>query len=247
MYYKVVKPQLSYPISAELLALLEKELEACEGNNSALARKIGIDPSYLHKYLRGTVKSVYTETWIKLCRFFPEPDPEGLMMSGNTFSQQPFQSYCPVMASELLADNGRQSYIPPGEYVKNKAQAQRCFPESREGDFVVSVVGEQMQPWYPEGCILLARPKLKLNNWDPVLAIMRNGNIYFRIFFETDSKITLVSLDDNPAYNIQFDKAECSPVRLLLKIIQSMRSEHDLLKLMRKHKYLEYLEKYERA
>ena len=123
MYYKVDKPQLSYPISAELLALLEKELEACEGNNSALARKIGIDPSYLHKYLRGTVKSVYTETWIKLCRFFPEPDPEGLMMSGNTFSQQPFQSYCPVMASELLADNGRQSYIPPGEYVKNKAQA----------------------------------------------------------------------------------------------------------------------------
>ncbi|NLZ60818.1 MAG: helix-turn-helix domain-containing protein [Lentisphaerae bacterium] len=238
---------MSYPISEKLLSLLEKELALCEGNNAALARKIGIDPSYLYKYMRGTVKSVHADTWIKLCNFFPEIDPGSLFLCGNAIPAQPLESYFPVVASDIIADKSRQFYIPLGEYAKNNPQSHCYFPEGEEGDFAVSVVGEQMQPWYPPGCILLARPNARLYNWDPVLAITHSGTIHFRIFFEGKSKITLASLDDNPANNIQFDKDDSPPLRLVLKIIQSMRNEAKLLKQLRKHKYLEYLEKYEQA
>ena len=63
---------MTYKITPRLITLLQNELKRNGNKTAVLARKIGINPSYIFKYLNGTVKSVQADTWEKFCLYFPE-------------------------------------------------------------------------------------------------------------------------------------------------------------------------------
>ena len=216
---------MTHKITSRLIELLRGELDHCGGNLAALARKIGINPSYLFKYLRGTVKSVQADTWQKLCQYFPELDDRPLVIRGNTMPVKGHLRQFPVIRSDSAAVACRFFYLPIAEYATDNPVQMVSFSQGREGDFAIEVVGDSMLPWYPEGTILLVRPHVRLRTGDPVVAILASGEVVFKIFLESQSLITLASLNGDDGGTYQFSKSDHDSVKALYKVIQSMRDE----------------------
>jgi SOS-response transcriptional repressor LexA len=237
---------MTYKITPRLITLLKNELKRNGDNMAALARKIDINPSYIFKYLRGTVKSVQADTWEKLCFYFPEIDDRPMLFRGNTSPVKASFNYYPVISSEVVAEANQAFYLPIAEYAIENPDKLISFSNGKPGDFAIEVVGDSMLPWYPEGTILLLRPNVRLRNGDPVVAVLESGEIVFRIFYKGLSKVTLASLDGDKQHTYQFEKKSCSQVRTVYKVIQSMRDEKEILKAMKKHGLLRALEDYEK-
>lgn len=64
----------THKITDEVKKALQMALNDCDGKIAELSRRVGIDPSYISKYLSGAVKSVQHEQWILLCAYIPEID-----------------------------------------------------------------------------------------------------------------------------------------------------------------------------
>ena len=237
---------MTYKITPRLITLLKNELKRHGNNTAALSRKIGIDPSYIFKYLRGTVKSVQSDTWEKFCLYFPEIDDRPMLFRGNTSPVKASFNYYPVISSEVVAEANQAFYLPIAEYAIENPDKLVSFSCGKSGDFAIELVGDSMLPWYPEGTILLVRPNVRLRNGDPVVALLENGEIVFRIFYKGVNKVTLASLDDDEQHTYQFEIKEYAQVRTVYKVIQSMREEKKILKAMKEHGFLQALEKYEK-
>ena len=208
-----------------MIALLKQELARCNNNTAALARKIGINPSYIFKYINGTVKSVQAGTWLKLCRYFPELDERPMLFRGNTGPVTGTLRQVPVISSASAAEACRHYYLPIAEYALDHPEQMVSFSLGQAGDFAIQVTGDSMAPSYPEGTILLVRPNVRLANGDPVVAILANGEVVFKIFVEGKTKITLASVSGDDGRTYQFAKTDSRAVWALYKVIQSMRDE----------------------
>lgn len=220
---------MTYKITPRLINLLRNELKRCGNNTAALARKIDINPSYIFKYLNGTVKNVQAGTWIKLCQYFPELDERPLYFRGNTTPiRMAFRAF-PLISSEALVEASRSVYLPISDYAMENQQDMLHFSKGQNGDFAVQVSGVDMLPQYPEGTVLLVRPNVKLNNGNPVLAILQNGEILFRIFFEINDKIYLIAYNDNAKF-LSFDKNDYKAIIGIYLIVQSIRDEVEISK-----------------
>lgn len=64
----------THRITDKVREALNMALMDCDNRIAELGRRIGIDPSYLSKYLSGAVKSVQHEQWCLLCAYIPEID-----------------------------------------------------------------------------------------------------------------------------------------------------------------------------
>ena len=62
----------THKITGEVRAAIRMALLDCDNKIAELGRRIGIDPSYLSKYISGAVKSVQHEQWMLLCAYIPE-------------------------------------------------------------------------------------------------------------------------------------------------------------------------------
>lgn len=74
---------MTYQITEEVKRMLQAVLDDCEGNKAELGRRMGIDPSYISKYLSGQVTAVQHEVWDKICRYIPELDNRPVVVSGG--------------------------------------------------------------------------------------------------------------------------------------------------------------------
>ena len=142
---------MTYRISPQVIALLKQELARCNNNTAALARKIGINPSYIFKYINGTVKSVQAGTWLKLCRYFPELDERPMLFRGNTGPVTGTLRQVPVISSASAAEACRHYYLPIAEYALDHPEQMVSFSLGQAGDFAIQVTGDSMAPSYPEG------------------------------------------------------------------------------------------------
>lgn len=224
---------MTYHISPQMIALLKQELARCDNNTAALARKIGINPSYIFKYINGTVKSVQADTWLKLCRYFPELDDRPMIFRGNTAPVRATGQHIPEISSRVAAEACRYYYLPIAEYAIDNPEHMVSFSLGKAGDFAIQVLGNSMSPWYPEGTILLVRPNVRLDSGDPVVAILGNGEVVFKFFVEGKTKITLASVNGDDGQTYQFAKADSDAVKALYKVIQSMRDESAIKKAMK--------------
>ncbi|MFA6931860.1 MAG: S24 family peptidase [Lentisphaeria bacterium] len=238
---------MTYPITARLITLLQNELKRCGNNTASLARKLDINPSYIFKYLHGTVKSVQADTWAKLCLFFPELDERPMIFHGNTAPVHASVRHFPVISSDVVAEASQFFYLPIAEYAIENPKNLLSFSRGQPGDFAIQVVGDTMLPWFPQGTILLVRSNVRLSNWDPVVAILATGEVVFRIFFAGTGKITLASLDGDEEHTYQFDKNDYEYVKTVYKVIESMRDDAASVQAMRSRGLLSALEKYEQA
>ena len=238
---------MTYKITPRLITLLRNELKRNGNKTAALARKIGINPSYIFKYLNGTVKSVQADTWERLCICFPEVDNRPMVFRGNTSPVKVSFGQFPVISSEVISEAHQFFYLPIAEYAIDNPEKLVSFSNGRPGDFAIEVVGDLMLPWYPAGTILLVRPNIRLSSGDPVVAVLECGEVVFRIFYEGGRKVTLASLDGDEKHTYQFDIKDNTYVKTVYKVIQSMRDETAILKAMRESGLLQGLEKYERG
>jgi len=224
---------MTYHISLQMIALLKQELTRCDNNTAALARKIGINPSYIFKYINGTVKSVQADTWLKLCHYFPELDDRPMLFRGNTAPVKAAVRHVPVISSAVVAEACRYYYLPIAEYAIDNPEQMVSFSLGQAGDFAIQVVGDTMAPWYPDGTILLVRPNVRLDNGDPVVAILGSGEVVFKFFVAGKTKITLASVNGDDGQTYQFAMNDCNAVKALYKVIQSMRDESAITKAMK--------------
>ena len=238
---------MTYKITPRLISLLRNELKRNGNKTAALAKKLEINPSYIFKYLNGTVKSVQADTWEKLCQYFPEIDGRPMVFRGNTSPVKVSFGQFPVISSEVISEAHQFFYLPIAEYAIDNPKKLVSFSNGRPGDFAIEVVGDSMLPWYPEGTILLVRPNIRLSSGDPVVAVLEGGEVVFRIFYEGSGKVTLASLDGDEKHTYQFDIKDNTYVKTVYKVIQSMRDETAILKAMRESGLLQGLEKYERG
>lgn len=224
---------MTYPITAQVIDLLRRELTRSGNNTAALARKIGINPSYIFKYVNGTVKSVQADTWLKLCHYFPELDNRPMLFRGNTAPVRATGRHIPVISSAAVAEACRYYYLPIAEYAIDHCDRVVSFSQGQAGDFAIEVVGDSMAPWYPDGTILLVRPNVRLDNGDPVVAILGSGEVVFKFFVAGKTKITLASVNGDDGQTYQFAKNDSNAVKALYKVIQSMRDESAIKEAMK--------------
>lgn len=224
---------MTHHLTPQVLTYFQRELALCGNNTAALARKIGINPSYLFKYLNGTVKSVQTDTWLKLCHYFPELDDRPMLFRGNTAPVCACIRHVPVISSASAAVACNFFYLPIAEYAIDNPEQMVSFSMGQAGDFAIQVVGDSMSPWYPAGTILLVRPNVRLENGDPVVAILAKGEVVFKIFVAGKSRVTLASLNGDDGQTYQFDKSDSDSVKAVYKVIQSMRDESAIKEAMK--------------
>jgi len=205
------------------------------------AKSIGIDKSQLHKYMNGVVRSVHTETWHKLCDYFPEIDDRKGKIVGNEDGDMP---KFPVISLAAAVEASGVAYVPIDEYAERNAEYRLSFSEGKPGDFVIRVSGDSMLPWYPPGTYILVRPGSTVKTGDRCVAVLADGEVVFKVFVERKTTWLLAAINGEGGKTYVFEKNDVKAVLGIYKVIQSMRKEEDLDKAMQesgKHHFWEML------
>lgn len=116
-------------------------------------------------------------------------------------------------------------YMPIADYAQLNSNEMVGFSEGKPGDFVVRVTGNSMLPWYPEGTLILARPNCSIKNGDRVIAVLRSGEVVFKIFAEKGDSFFLFPINGEEGERFEFKKTDFGAIRAIYGIIQSMRDE----------------------
>jgi phage repressor protein C with HTH and peptisase S24 domain len=127
--------------------------------------------------------------------------------------------------SEAAAATVNTAYFPACDYAREYADEFVSFSKGKEGDFVIKVSGDSMEPWYPSGTLLLVRSNVCLQCGDRVIAILADGTTLFKIFAEDEDSFYLMSENREEGKDYKFAKNDFNGVRALYLVIQSMRDE----------------------
>lgn len=130
--------------------------------------------------------------------------------------------------SEAAAATINTTYFPACEYAREYAEEFVSFSKGQEGDFVMKVAGDSMEPWYPSGTLLLVRANTCLQGGDRVIAVLADGTTLFKIFAEDEDSFYLMSENREEGKDYKFAKSDFNGVRALYLVIQSMRDERAL-------------------
>ena len=133
--------------------------------------------------------------------------------------------FVPIISSAAAA-TCNPGLMPLLDCVEQHSEEKTWFRQAKEGDFVIEVIGDSMNPWYPEGTLLLVRPYQPLRNGQRVVAVLDSGEIIFKVYAEKDDKVCLFSIS-NDGKDFIFTKPMV-PLRYICRVIASQRSEDDL-------------------
>lgn len=132
----------------------------------------------------------------------------------------------PVLGAAAAANVNTVAY-PLAEYARDNAERMVFFPDGQPGDFVIEVSGNSMEPWYPDGTLLLVRGNVKIRRGERVVAIMEDGEVLFKIFADKGDKIALFSIDDK-GKDFYFDRSNTYQIKGIYRVIASLRNEAQL-------------------
>ena len=133
--------------------------------------------------------------------------------------------FVPIISSAAAA-TCNPGLMPLLDCVEQHSEEKTWFRQAKEGDFVIEVIGDSMNPWYPEGTLLLVRPYQQLRNGQRVVAVLDSGEIIFKVYAEKDDKVCLFSISDG-GKDFIFTKPMV-PLRYICRVVASQRSEDDL-------------------
>ena len=133
--------------------------------------------------------------------------------------------FVPIISSAAAA-TCNPGLMPLLDCVNQYSEEKTWFRQAKEGDFVIEVIGDSMNPWYPEGTLLLVRPYQQLRNGQRVVAVLDSGEIIFKVYAEKDDKVCLFSISDG-GKDFIFTKPMV-PLRYICRVVASQRSEDDL-------------------
>lgn len=197
---------MNYKITDKCRKLLLQELKKCANNQAELARRIGIAPSYLSRYLSGAVNAVHYEIWKKICDYIPQIKAEE-QSNGVTFDSMESWTLVPLLTLAEAREMTPRTH-PFGDRLSAFVNAQKVgFPNAKAGDFAVQISGTSMLPWYPPGTrVLVERDGIPATG-DRVIAMLDDSEKpVFKIFVDLDShRFALLSINAD---------AGCAPIIL---------------------------------
>lgn len=221
-----------HELTPRVIQLMKSAIKLSD-SQEIVARAIGIDKSLLCKYISGRVKSVQTDTWNKLCDYFPEIDDRKKALHSECEMVTGAMPTYPVISMAAAAEAAGVVYMPIDEYAELYAEQRLSFSAGQPGDVVMRVAGDSMLPWYPPGTFLLIRPARGIRSGDRVVAILDDGEVVFKVFVERKKTWMLVSINGDKGRNYIFKKEDRQGVRAMYVVIQSMRHEKELDEAMR--------------
>lgn len=130
--------------------------------------------------------------------------------------------FVPII-SQAAAATCNPGFQPLLDCVNEHSEKKAWFADAREGDFIIEVSGESMNPWYPDGTLLLVRPYQELRNGQRVVAVLDTGEIIFKIYSAKEDKICLFSIDEK-GQDFIWTKPNV-PLRYICRVIASQRNE----------------------
>ena len=160
-----------------------------------------------------------------LVRSLNTPTPPAPAFSKEVQAPTQEGSFVPIISSAAAA-TCNPGLMPLLDCVNQYSEEKTWFRQAKEGDFVIEVIGDSMNPWYPEGTLLLVRPYQQLRNGQRVVAVLDSGEIIFKVYAEKGDKVCLFSISDG-GKDFIFTKPMV-PLRYICRVVASQRSEDDL-------------------
>jgi len=219
---------MTYPITPEIKRLLARALQECGNNKTLLARRMGIDPSYVSKYLSGAITAVQWEVWRKICAYFPELDEKATVAADIP------ENSVPVLSLAQAAEQGGHPFGSATVVEGERA----TFMNPEEGDWAIRVSGNSMLPWYPPGTTLLIDTHRPPRHGDRVVCLLAgDAEPIFKIFVDYGATFELVSINERDGIApIQLNKMEQGFTWLWVRRIkESIRDEADIDRAMREN------------
>ena len=220
-----------HELTPRVIQLMKSAIKLSD-SQEIVARAIGIDKSLLCKYISGRVKSVQTDTWNKLCDYFPEIDDRKKALHSECEMVTGAMPTYPVISMAAAVEASGMVYMPIDEYAELNAEQRLSFSAGQPGDFVIRVSGDSMLPWYPPGTHILVRPGSSVKTGNRCVAILADGEVVFKVFVERKTTWLLAAINGDGGKNYVFKKGDVKSVRGIYRVIQSMRTEEDLDKAM---------------
>ena len=209
--------------------------EQMGANRVSVSRACSGDPSYLTadflQRLNTTFGSIFSSSWLLTGEgsMLVENSPSEVKKTSsdveNTTSEEEDAIFLPVLNLDARGGLLSNDVVGEGEYIAEQMPFSRNV--AREGDFVVNVYGDSMNPRYPSGSRVLLRPipawkdyielgaayVIELRDYRRVLKIIKRGS--------TRDMLTLASV--NPDY----EPSEVSRdfIRQVFRVVLSIQRE----------------------
>jgi len=113
-----------------------------------------------------------------------------------------------------------------GEYMSEHAEDRIPFPKAQQGDVVVRIVDQSMEPCYAKDTLILARPGEAPQNGDSVFARLDNGVLVLMEFQRKDDTVRLKKLKGVAGDSITWKiKEEPGRIQWMWSVVSSLHYE----------------------
>ena len=213
---KITAPSLSQMLSGRAAMPYQRYLAIANITAATDSERKAIEDLYCKKITKKALGTVVTREKLRAetsnAMFYTEPITQDKLF--------------PVLGAAAAASVNTVAY-PLAEYARDNAERMVFFPDGQLGDFVIEVSGNSMEPWYPDGTLLLVRGNVKIRRGERVVAIMEDGEVLFKIFADKGDKIALFSIDDK-GKDFFFDRSNTYQIKGIYRVIASLRNEAQL-------------------
>lgn len=213
-----------------------KRMRANLGSDAEVAKLLELSRAHVGRILKDKINYLEDDTWERIKPLLSQyVSPEALqdkpVSNAEFYRPEKAVKKFPVISAAAAAECNT-CYMPIAEYASLNAEGEVSFTEGRDGDIVIRVSGTSMQPWYPEGTLILVRPNACLRNGERVVAVLSDGEVVFKCFAEKGDYFYLLSINENDGKDFKFSKKNYTAVRNIFQVIQSMRDERAVDKAM---------------
>lgn len=214
-------------IDETLRSALKQAVETA-GSQSAFARMTGLGKQHVSKYLRGEIKRMEHDTWIKLRPYIREFMPMDFLTAEEehkTWIKNNRQiSLIPVISLKQAGgfDPTLESF---DNYAFSLEHGNAPMLEDRDGMLAIRITAEDRGiPWYIPGTIVYVDSRNYPSQGKRVIAKLKtDSSPLFRIFFRENSRVMLLSTDGKSDFF--WNNPEENPFSWIYPIRYSFREE----------------------
>lgn len=200
------------------------------GSDTEIAKQLNLSKAHIGRIRKNQINYINDDTWDRikpiLAQYMSKEELETKPSNAELYTSAKQILRFPIISSAAAAECNTAFY-PLLDYAEENSEGMVSFTEGRKGDVVIRVTGSSMEPWYPEGTLILVRPNQRVRTGERVVAVLNDGEIVFKCFAEKGDKFCLFSINEN-GKDFIFEKKNFTAVRGIYVVIQSMRDERAL-------------------
>ena len=206
---------------------LKRAVEAA-GSQSAFARQTGLGKQHISKYLRGEIKSMEHDTWIKLSPFIREFMPMKFLIAEEEHKSW-IKNNRQIASIPVITLRQAAGFDPILEsfddYALSLEHGNAPMLEDRRGMLAIKISEEDQNiPWYLPGTVVYVDCGSYPSQGKRVIAKLKQDAMpLFRIFFRKDNRVMLLSTDGKSDFF--WDAPEENPFSWIYPIRYSFREE----------------------